>query len=626
MNQPSENAQINETVLGALKRPPPALFYLILLLLAAGFGAAVVSWIVQVKVGMVIAGINHPVGWGVYIGNLVFWVAVAMSGSFVSATLYLMRAKLRSTVSRAAETMTLFAVMMAGLFPLVHLGRLWVFYYILPYPSERQIWPNFQSALFWDVLAILTYLIVSTIFYFVGLIPDLAAARDYFSKSNGKWDFRPRLYRELSLGFSFAASQWRHYSRAYLFFAALVTPLAISIHSVTSWDFAMSLLPGPGWHETIYAPYFVCGAVLSGSAMALTILIPLRRMFHLESLITPKEINGLSKLVVIAALLVGYIYCVELFIAWYSGDKFARQFALFYIGGWISPLYWLQWVFNVFTPLLLLFKAVRKRPGWVVVICLVINLGMWIERLVLTAGSTSQDFLPHNWGPYIPRWPEGVITAGSFCFFVLGVIAFAKIVPMIALADTKEEHTRMSEPLPEIPAGRVRRVPAGAAGVKAVFAKPETLLWAAAQVKKAGFKHMEIFSPFPLREALKIASYGPDPVRLWTLAGVVFGAGGGILLALWAEQRNALIVGGIPPLSFTGFWPVVFELGVLFGAIFNLIGLIVHARLYSLTLPRWYDPRFSDDRFGLIVGCRENEIGLLRSIVAAHTEEIHGLS
>ena len=261
--------QISDDVLMATE-PPRRLYYGVMAMFVVGFGWAFTCWMYQVKMGMGVTGLSIPVGWAVYIVNFVFWVGIAHSGTLISAILHLVRSRWRTAIARSAEAMTVFAVLTAGLFPLIHLGRLWVFYYIIPYPSQRQLWPNFMSPLVWDVVAVGTYFIVSSIFWYVGLIPDLAAARDRSELQFGRDHPRTRLYRKFALGWCGSGNQWRHYGRAYLFFAALATPLVISVHSVVSWDFAMSLLPG--WHTTIFPPYFVAGAIHSGLAMVVPVI------------------------------------------------------------------------------------------------------------------------------------------------------------------------------------------------------------------------------------------------------------------------------------------------------------------------------------------------------------------
>ncbi len=299
MSEPTYS-QIDGDILQALE-PAGKLYRAVMLLLGVGIAYALAVWVYQVRMGMGVAGINHPVGWATYITNFVFWVGIAHSGTLISAILHLVRAKWRAAVSRSAEAMTIIAIATAGLFPLIHLGRLWVFYFIIPYPSQRQIWPNFISPLVWDVIAISTYFVVSVLFFYVGMLPDVAAVRDEYYARLGPDHPRTRLYRRLALGWHGSGSQWRNYGRGYLYFAALATPLVVSVHSVVSWDFAMSLLPG--WHTTIFAPYFVAGAIHSGLAMVLVLLIPLRKLLHLERLITIDHFASVAKTMIVTGRL-----------------------------------------------------------------------------------------------------------------------------------------------------------------------------------------------------------------------------------------------------------------------------------------------------------------------------------
>jgi Ni/Fe-hydrogenase subunit HybB-like protein len=429
--------EVNEQVLRSLL-PPKRAYWAVLAGLALLVVAFVSAWMNQVLKGMGMAGLNHPVGWGTYIVNFVFWVGIAHSGTLISAILYLLRAPWRTAVYRAAEAMTVFAVMTAGLFPLVHLGRVWVFYWILPYPNERHMWPNFKSPLVWDVVAVSTYLTISVIFFYVGLIPDLAAVRD------GTTGRRHTIYRILSLGWQNKWEQWRHYVRGYLCLASLATPLVISVHSVVSWDFAMSILPG--WHTTIFAPYFVAGAIHSGLAMVLLLLIPGRRLLHLEGLIKLRHFEAVAQFMVFTGLIILYAYVIEPFISWYSGDRFERQFALWRATGPYAWCFWLMVFCNTITPLAFFFKRIRTSIPWLWTIGFFVTVGMWLERFVIIAPSTAHDFLPHNWGLYAPTITEITISIGAAAFFLSLFLLFAKHLPAVAVSEMKErDMTRRME-------------------------------------------------------------------------------------------------------------------------------------------------------------------------------------
>jgi len=618
--------EINDRVLDGLS-PPRALYYVVVTLLGIGIAAFVSIWTYQVRTGMGVAGISHPVGWGVYIGNFVFWVGIAHSGTLISAILHLVRSRWRDAVSRSAEAMTIFAVMTAGLFPLVHLGRFWVFYYIIPYPSERQLWPNFTSPLVWDVVAISTYFAVSVIFFYVGLLPDLASTRDRLQSLLGPRHFRTRLYRTLAMGWMGAASQWRHYGRGYLFFAALATPLVVSVHSVVSWDFAMGILPG--WHTTIFPPYFVAGAIHSGLAMVLTLIIPMRRLLRLDRLITVDHLEAVAQTMIVTTLIIGYAYIIEPFIAWYSGDIFERQFALWRATGAAAPIYWALIPLNVLFPLCFAFKRVRRNISLLFIIAILVNVGMWLERVFIVVGSTAHDFLPHNWGAYWPTWVEKGITVGSFAFFLFWFFGFTKTLPAIAAAEYKEQvaekkkhELKISVDWQTPETGQGTRT-----GLLAVFGEIDLLKNALELLRGTPFKPSEIFSPIKIEEVDQFGAVRRSPVRYWTLTGALAGLMGGFALAIGSALVNGLIVGGKHPVSIIPYCIIGFEGTILLGTIGNLIGVIVHARLRPGRSHPAYDPRFSRDKFGLLVACDSARIQEARTILEnAQAQEIRVIS
>lgn len=422
--------QIDEQVLKSLAQPSRRYFAL-LAFFGLLFAAGVVAYGFQYFIGMGVAGLNVPVGWGVYITNFVFWVGIAHSGTLISAILFLFRTRWRNAINRSAEAMTIIAVMTAGMFPLVHLGRVWVFYWLLPYPNFRHLWPNFKSPLVWDVVAVTTYFTVSLLFFYLGMIPDLATARD---RAVGH---RRTLYSLLALGWTGRYDQWRHYARGYLALAALATPLVISVHSVVSWDFAMSILPG--WHTTIFAPYFVAGAIHSGLAMVITLLIPLRIVLGLQRVVTMRHFEAMAQLTILTGLIVGYSYGVEAFMGWYSGEPLEQKFALWRATGGLAPLFWTMIVCNVAVPMLFFFKKVRTSTIWLLVIAVLINVGMWLERFVIIVGSLSHGFLPTMWRPYHPRIVEVLITLMAFGFFLFMFLSFVRLLPSVAMNELKEQ-------------------------------------------------------------------------------------------------------------------------------------------------------------------------------------------
>ncbi|HSR89776.1 MAG TPA: NrfD/PsrC family molybdoenzyme membrane anchor subunit [Gemmatimonadales bacterium] len=400
-------------------------------------GVAVLCFLVGIgtftmllKDGLGLAGYSPPVMWAVYITTFVFWIGIGHAGTLISAILFLFRSPWRTAVYRATEAMTVFAVMTAGLFPIIHIGRQWFFYWLLPYPNARFLWPNFKSPLIWDVFAISTYLTVSTTFLCVGLVPDIAAARD---KMRG---WRHKVYSFFSLGWKGTDNQWRHYTRAYLYLAALATPLVLSVHSVVSWDFAMSIIPG--WHGTIFAPYFVAGAIYSGVGMVLTILIPLRKALKIEHMITDYHFDNLAKLTLLTGSILFYAYAMEYFIAWYSGNPFEQE--TFWCRAF-GPMWWAGWtmiICNAFVSQLFWFRKIRTNLTALFVISIFVNIGMWFERYVIIVSSLSNDYDPYAWGQMTPTWADWGILLGSFGWFSMWFLLFARTFPVVAIQELKE--------------------------------------------------------------------------------------------------------------------------------------------------------------------------------------------
>lgn len=422
--------EVNRTVLRMLE-PPTIKWYLLLLLCFGLIGIGAVSWTLQILEGMGDSGKSHPSMWGAYITTFVFWVGIAHSGTLISAVLYLFRAKFRMPIYRLAEAMTVFAVLTAGLFPLIHMGRVWFNYWLMPYPNQRAIWPNFKSPLLWDVFAVSTYLTISSTFFIVGLIPDIAVARDA-----AKTTFRKILYGVTSLGWNGSNRQWKHYTAAYLFFAALATPLVVSVHSVVSWDFAMSIVPG--WHATIFPPYFVAGAIFSGVAMVITLIIPLRAIFKLERLVEPKHFDAMSKLILVTSGILTYSYGVEFYTAWFSNNPFERdQFWFRPFGDW-AIAFWGMVFCNCVAPQLLWIKKYRTNIPVLFVLSLIINVGMWLERFNIIVQSLTHEFIPYSWGTYNFSWIDVGIVVGSFGWFGMWMTLFVKFFPTVAITEIKE--------------------------------------------------------------------------------------------------------------------------------------------------------------------------------------------
>lgn len=422
-------SQIDQTVLDTL-RPASLRYWAVIVLMFFGILLGAGCWAYQIGVGIGVGGQSIPVAWGTYLINFVFWVGIAHSGTLISAILHLFRAAWRNPIARAAETMTVFAVCVAGLFPFIHLGRIWIVYYILPYPNDRNLWPNFQSPLVFDVIAISTYLMVSSLFWYTGMLPDLAIVRD---RATG---LRKRIFHILSLGWTGRFEEWRHYTRAYLFFAALATPLVISVHSVVSWDFALGIVPG--WHSTIFAPYFVAGAIHSGLAMVLTLMIPMRTIFRYEVFITKDILDNIAKTIVFTGLIVGYAYAIEYFLAWYSHNIVEQESFRWRAAGEYSLAFWVMVICNSVVPLLFFIRKVRRSIPWLFGISILINIGMWSERFVIIIGGVAHDFMPNAWGTYSPTIIEYGVLVGSFCLFFFLFLLFVKHMPSVSMTEMKE--------------------------------------------------------------------------------------------------------------------------------------------------------------------------------------------
>lgn len=382
--------------------------------------------------GIGVWGNNIPVAWGFAIINFVWWIGIGHAGTFISAILLLFEQPWRTSINRFAEAMTLFALLQAALFPLLHLGRPWFAYWLFPYPSTLDLWPQVRSALPWDAAAITTYGVVSLLFWYLGLLPDLAAARD---AAPGL--LRRRIYGVFALGWTGNINTWRHYRAIYLLLAGLATPLVVSVHSIVSSDFAMALTPG--WHSTIFPPFFVAGAIYSGFAMVLTLILPVRSLYRLHNVITDRHLDNLAKLTLTTGLLVAYGYLVEYFIAWYSGET-AEMYQFFAArpSGPSATVFWLMLLCNVLTPQLFWVRKWRRNVIVLFVASILINVGMWAERFVIIAGSLEREYLVAQWWEYTPTWVDIGIFVGTFGLFSLLLLAFLRFVPFVAASELKE--------------------------------------------------------------------------------------------------------------------------------------------------------------------------------------------
>ncbi|MGH7404657.1 MAG: NrfD/PsrC family molybdoenzyme membrane anchor subunit [Candidatus Methylomirabilales bacterium] len=397
-------------------------FTLVMLLLYA------TAYLVVVGVG--IWGVNMPVAWGFAIINFVWWIGIGHAGTLISAILLLLHQEWRTSINRFAEAMTLFAVACAGIFPLIHLGRPWLFYWLVPYPNTMGVWPQFRSPLIWDVFAVSTYATVSLLFWFVGLIPDLATLRDRAGSRLAQV-----IYGVLAMGWRGSAVHWHRYEMAYLLLAGLATPLVVSVHSVVSLDFAVGIIPG--WHTTIFPPYFVAGAIYSGFAMVMTLAIPLRAVYRLEDFITMRHLDNMAKVMLATGLIVAYGYLMETFMAWYSGNPYETYMFLNRMQGPYAPLYWALILCNVVLPQVLWSRRVRSSVPALFAIALVVNVGMWLERFIIVVTSLHRDFLPSSWGMYYPTFWDWATLVGSIGLFLALLFLFIRFLPMIAIFEMR---------------------------------------------------------------------------------------------------------------------------------------------------------------------------------------------
>lgn len=398
--------------------------------LLANLGA-MIGYLVFTGIG--VWGNNVPVGWGWPIVNFVFWIGIGHAGTLISAVLFLFRQKWRTSINRASEAMTIFAVMAAGIFPAIHVGRIWVIYWVFPLPNQMAMWPNFKSPLLWDVFAVSTYFTISALFWFIGLIPDLATFRDRAAQQGRK--IAARAYGVFSFGWHGSNRHWLHYEKAYLILAGISTPLVLSVHSIVSFDFAVSLLPG--WHTTIFPPYFVAGAIFSGFGMVLTLMIPARKWLGLHSMITLNHLDNIAKVLLLTGTMVGYAYAMEFFIAWYSGAEY-ESFA--FINRAFGPYAWAYWIMvscNVISPQFFWFRQLRRNPTVLFIISIFVNIGMWFERFVITVTSLNRDFLPSSWGYFSPTLIDILTYVGSFGLFFTMFLLFCRFLPILAISEVK---------------------------------------------------------------------------------------------------------------------------------------------------------------------------------------------
>jgi len=421
---------VNELISRPLDEKPDKKFYFALAITLSMLGTGAVCLGITFWFGTGVWGLNNPVGWAFDIVNFVFWVGIGHAGTLISAILFLFRQRWRTGIARFAEGMTIFAVMTAGLFPLIHTGRPWLDGYLLPYPNQHHLWVNFTSPLLWDVFAVSTYFTVSFVFWYIGLMPDFASLRD-----RAKSRIKKIIYSIFSLGWRHSHRHWHHYEMIYLILAGFATPLVLSVHTIVSFDFAVSILPG--WHTTIFPPYFVAGAVFSGFAMVQNVLIFIRKIFNMEHIITMDTLEKMNKIMLLTGSMVGYAYAMEFFIAWYGGNPIEFFVFLNRAFGDYAWSYWVMVSCNLLFPQLFWFKKIRRNIKAMFVIGVLVNVGMWFERFVIIVTTLSRDFLPSSWGFFTPTIFDIGILIGSFGLFFTLLLLFTKTLPVVSIAEVK---------------------------------------------------------------------------------------------------------------------------------------------------------------------------------------------
>jgi molybdopterin-containing oxidoreductase family membrane subunit len=423
-------SSINSLITDINLRPTPKAWYIafglsnmLLLVLLGSIGYLIWE-------GTGIWGLNQPVGWGWAIINFVWWVGIGHAGTLISAILFLFRQDWRTAINRFAEAMTIFAVMCAGIFPAIHVGRIWVIYWVFPIPNSMAMWPNLNSPLLWDVFAVSTYFTVSLLFWYVGLVPDFATLRDRIKSKFGKM-----AYGIAALGWRGSNRHWWNYEKAYMILAGLATPLVLSVHTIVSFDFAVSIIPG--WHTTIFPPYFVAGAVFSGFAMVLTLMIICRKIYGLEDIMTDDHIEKMNLIILVTGSMVGFAYLMEFFIAWYGQVEYEKAIFIIRATGPYAWAYWIMIACNVLSPQFFWSKKLRRNVTFTFIISIVVNIGMWFERFVITVSSLSTDYLPSSWGYFSPTIWDVLTYVGTFGLFFTFFLLFLRFLPMVAVAELK---------------------------------------------------------------------------------------------------------------------------------------------------------------------------------------------
>ncbi|AWM40841.1 DUF3341 domain-containing protein [Gemmata obscuriglobus] len=627
---PADYDSVSRQVSEITEKPQPYWWWPTLLLTSALTCGGVLAATYLISTGVGVWGSNVPVAWAFDITNFVFWIGIGHAGTLISAILFLFRQKWRTSINRFSEAMTIFAVMCAFIYPGIHVGRFWYVWFSIPLPNANHIWQNFRSPLLWDFFAISTYFTISLIFWYIGLIPDLGTLRD-----RAKSRARQMVFGVLALGWRGSTRHWRHYEVAYLMLAGLSTPLVLSVHSVVSFDFATSLIPG--WHTTIFPPYFVAGAIFGGFAMVLQVMIPARAVYKLENMVTVKHIDVMCKFIMATGTIVGYAYCMELFIAWFSGSPYEWQtFKNRAFDGDYTWAYWVMMTCNLFIPQVFWVRWCRQTPWFVLLVVTFVNVGMWYERFVIIVQSLHHDFLPGSWGQFHPTWVDWLQMIGDFGLFFTLVLLFLRALPMVAMAEVKgvlpmanphgavpaagaylkgtdgtyptADHAMAaafgppSQPVTEVkphpePVPAFVPTPGGTGapwGAVAEFANGTQLLAAAKAALAAGYTHLDAWTPFYVHGMKEAIGRTRSRLPVFTLAGALTGLTAAVVLQFYLmAYYYPTVVGGKEYRSWEAFVPVFFEMTILFAGFFTLFSLIG-----LCGLPKFFHPLDSHPTFG----------------------------
>ena len=595
--------QVTRDVADAAAGRPTRLWVVGMLIALSALAVGVAAIAYTCATGLGTWGLNSNIGWAFDITNFVFWVGIGHAGTLISAILLLFRQRWRNAINRSAEAMTLFAVMCAGIFPVIHLGRPWLALWVIPYPNGRgPLWVNFKSPLLWDFFAIATYFSVSLLFWYVGLIPDLATLRDRTP------DGRTRaIYAFFALGWNGSHRLWHRYETLYLLMAGLATPLVLSVHTVVSWDFGVSILPG--WHSTIFPPYFVDGAILSGLSMVLTLLIVVRKVMRFEQYITLRHIEAICTLVIVTGGIIGVSYGIETFVGLYSGNPYERFAVINRVAGPLAWTFWLMVVCNVAVPQLFWFRAIRRNLVVVFILSLCVNVGMWFERFTIIVASLQRSFLESTWTNYTPTFIELAILVGSFGLFFTAFLLFARALPMISIAEVKSllaphPHDIGYEEIPESNAGFLAAGPEAGQHVQfiAEFDSESQVLAAARASFEHGIEVASVYSPCPVEGLGEALNLRKSRLPWACLAGGVMGVLVMTAFVFWTSTVSWPVnIGGKPWNSLPAYLPPIFETMILWAVFTTFLAFLFRCRLWPWMPLRPAVAGATDDRFIVVI-------------------------